>query len=163
MNINKSNQSGPGHDMDTIGHIGVSDSTSAFTLITRNNSGHPFTISTNDEGTVWVCIGTDSGFEGTTTLYYTRIKLAFDNLTDKEEIEQDNEITLFPNPAREVLYVSSKNDNIKGIEVFNLNGQLMNKAENSNVIRIKNLLPGVYFVRITDASNYIVTRKIIVD
>jgi hypothetical protein len=163
ININKSNQAMPGHDMDTIGHIGVSDTTTAFTLITRNNSVHPFIISTNNEGTVWVCIGTDSGFEGTTTLYYNRIKLAFDNLTEKEEIEQDNDITLFPNPVKEALYISSKSDNIRGIEVFNLNGQLMTRIENSNTIKLKNFLPGVYFVRITGASNYIVTRKIIVD
>ena len=77
MNIDKGNQSIRGVDMDTIGHVGVSDTTTAFTLINNNNYTHWFTITTDTNGEVWVCIGTDSGFEATTTLYYSIINLTF--------------------------------------------------------------------------------------
>ncbi len=69
MNIDKLNQVFPGLDMDTIGHVGVSPNTTLFTLINRNNFTHLFSITTDFNGEVWVCIGTDSGFEATTTIY----------------------------------------------------------------------------------------------
>lgn len=77
MNIDKGQQTAPGEDMDTIGHVGVSDTTTVFTLINRNNSTHLFTITTDSNGEVWVCIGTDSGYESTTTLYYNGITKYF--------------------------------------------------------------------------------------
>jgi hypothetical protein len=77
MNIDKGNQSQPGKDMDTIGHVGVSDTTKAFALVSRDNRTHPFAITADSNGSVWVIIGTDSGFEGMTTLYYHRIAIDF--------------------------------------------------------------------------------------
>lgn len=78
MNIDKGNQIYPGADMDTLGHIGVSDTTTVFTLIYRNNISHPFPITTDADGEVWLIIGTDSGFEATTTLYYNKIEVTFE-------------------------------------------------------------------------------------
>jgi hypothetical protein len=75
MNIDKINQANPGNDMDTIGHVGVSDTTTVFTLITRNNKAYPFTVASDTNGSIWVIVGTDSGFEATTTLYYKKIKI----------------------------------------------------------------------------------------
>lgn len=74
MNLDKGNQSASGEDMVAIGHVGVSDTTSVYTLINRNN-GSPFMVNTDVSGEFWVIVGTDSGFEGITTLYYSNIKL----------------------------------------------------------------------------------------
>jgi len=82
MNIDKSNQSDPGEAMDTIGHVGVSDTTTVFTLIGRNNKLHPVKATTDNTGKIWVIIGTDSGFEATTTLYYHRIEIIFEEKED---------------------------------------------------------------------------------
>lgn len=75
MNIDKANQSASGKDMKAIGHVGVSDTTTVFTLIERNNHATPFEVTTDKDGTIWVIIGTESGFEATTTLYYSRIEI----------------------------------------------------------------------------------------
>jgi hypothetical protein len=75
INLDKGNQTSSGSDMVAIGHIGVSDTTTVYTLIKRNNDSSPFTITTDEYGKFWVVIGTDSGFEGITTLYYSKIKL----------------------------------------------------------------------------------------
>jgi hypothetical protein len=75
MNLDKGNQAGSGTDMYAIGHVGVSDTTTVFTLIHRNNNSHPFVVNSDLNGEIWVVIGTDSGFEATTTLYYSKIKL----------------------------------------------------------------------------------------
>jgi hypothetical protein len=75
MNLDKGNQTISGTDMFSIGHIGVSDTSTVFTLINRNNDTHPFNFTSDLNGEIWVIIGTDSGYESTTTLYYSKIKL----------------------------------------------------------------------------------------
>lgn len=81
MNIDKGNQAEEGSDMINLGHIGVGSGTTAFTVITRsNNSSNSFVVTTDDAGELWLVIGTDSGFEGTTTLYYTQVDVLFNKL-----------------------------------------------------------------------------------
>jgi len=81
MNIDKGNQAEEGSDMINIGHIGVGSATTEFTIITRTNSSdNSFRITTDDTGELWLVIGTDSGFEGTTTLYYTQVDVLFNEL-----------------------------------------------------------------------------------
>jgi hypothetical protein len=58
-----------------IGTIGVQDTTTAFTLINRNNTDNPIKLKTNELGELWLMIGTDSGFEGITTLYFKSITI----------------------------------------------------------------------------------------
>lgn len=58
-----------------IGTIGVGDDIFEFTLINRNNQGAPINIKTNDKGEMWLMIGTDSGYEGVTTLYFTKVTI----------------------------------------------------------------------------------------
>jgi hypothetical protein len=77
MNIDKGNQINSGEDMLAIGHVGVSDTTTLFTIINRNNQGNPIIAKSDAQGTIWVIIGTDSGFEGITTLYYTAVEVIF--------------------------------------------------------------------------------------
>lgn len=81
MNIDKGNQVQRGADMDTIGNVGVTDTTTVYALALRSNATHPFTVRTDDAGSAWVIIGTDSGFEGITTLYYNRIVVTFSDPT----------------------------------------------------------------------------------
>lgn len=72
MNIDKGNQSAGGEDMTIVGNIAKSSESSDYALEIRNT---PLTFSamTNDWGELWLIVGTDSGFEGLTTLYYTEI------------------------------------------------------------------------------------------
>ena len=81
MNIDKGNQATEGVDMISIGNISVNTTTTQFTIITRtNNSDNSFAVTTNDAGELWLIIGTDSGFTGTTTLYYTQVDVLFNEL-----------------------------------------------------------------------------------
>ena len=105
MNIDKGNQSIPGIDMDKIGHIGVSDTTTEFTLINRNNIANLFTVKTDANGEVWVCIGTDSGFEARTTLYYNQITLTFTNTLGLDDYTLTKGTIVFPNPASDIISI----------------------------------------------------------
>ncbi|GAA4404665.1 hypothetical protein GCM10023187_22300 [Nibrella viscosa] len=75
LSIDKGNQSSGGKDMIVIGHVGAGDDVTQYKLIQRTNQETPFTAKTNDKGELWVIVGTDSGFEGITTLYYNKIKV----------------------------------------------------------------------------------------
>jgi len=72
MNIDRGNQSQGGGDMPVIGNVAHNNDDFEYTLI--NRSLNNFTVQSGDEGEIWLIIGTDSGFEGTTTLYYSTIE-----------------------------------------------------------------------------------------
>jgi hypothetical protein len=42
-----------------------------------NNQMISFTVTSDKDGSIWVIIGSDSGFEGATTLYYDAIEIGF--------------------------------------------------------------------------------------
>jgi len=80
LNIDKGNQSDGGANAIVLGDIATPLTVAEYALITRNNassSAEPFIAESNSAGDIWLMIGTDSGFEGTTTVYYTKVKVLF--------------------------------------------------------------------------------------
>ena len=74
MNIDKGNQSRGGAAMVVIGNVAHPGVTGReYRVKTLNNDGRPLTVEADGEGRLWLIVGTDSGFEGLTTLYYDRI------------------------------------------------------------------------------------------
>lgn len=75
LNVDKGNQNNDGANAVRIGDIAKTsgDETDAYELKTLNNVDNPLEIATDGDGTLWVFVGTDSGFEGVTTLYYSSI------------------------------------------------------------------------------------------
>lgn len=74
MNIDKGNQASGGSDAAVLGTIAKpDDGTDNYALIQRNNTARPGYAWTNAAGQLWLLVGTDSGFEGPTSLYYTKI------------------------------------------------------------------------------------------
>lgn len=74
LNWDKGAQSEGGKDAVLLGTIGIEGEDVKYQIIKRANSQAPFSAKTNDKGELWLIVGTDSGFEGLTTLYYTQIK-----------------------------------------------------------------------------------------
>lgn len=74
MNIDKSNQSQSGEDMVVIGDFSNDTDQNVYTLKTVGNESH-FGVETDENGNLWLIIGTDSGFEATTIIYYNSIKV----------------------------------------------------------------------------------------
>ena len=69
-------QSGlPNDVLDTLGKIGVSPNPTQYKLVNRNNLKSTIALRTNNAGELWILIGTDSGFEGIISLYYSKIKV----------------------------------------------------------------------------------------
>ena len=76
INIDKGNQSSGGEDAGVVGNIanGVQCDldNQRFVMINRVYH-HPVLFRTGMSGTIWAFVGTDSGFEGLTRLYYHQI------------------------------------------------------------------------------------------
>ncbi len=79
LNVDKGNQSQDGSHGRVIGNIaatGLSCEANSFASKTVTGSGKtPLRFTSNADGTAWVFIGTDSGFEGLTRLYYQEVQL----------------------------------------------------------------------------------------
>jgi hypothetical protein len=83
MNIDKGNQASEGEDMINLGtlanpNIDLDTFTGEeYAIMTLDNQDRTFTVTTDNDGSVWVIVGTDSGFEGPTSVYYDKIIITF--------------------------------------------------------------------------------------
>lgn len=80
MNIDKGNQSQEGADMQGLGTIGIAGEEFVYKIIRRDNLNRPLEVRAGPNGQLWLIIGTDSGFEGLTVLYYKEIKVTLTKL-----------------------------------------------------------------------------------
>ncbi|GBC61429.1 hypothetical protein DENIS_2389 [Desulfonema ishimotonii] len=79
MNIDKGNQAESGEDAVSLGNIASPDvQGDEYQLKILANTDTPFTVTTDSDGGLWVIIGTDSGYEGLTALYYDHVMITLD-------------------------------------------------------------------------------------
>jgi hypothetical protein len=76
VTIDKGDQSEGGREMGVVGNIanGGSCEEPQYVLL-RKNYQHPFPIRSSPSGDLWMAVGTDSGYEGLTGLYYYQIQV----------------------------------------------------------------------------------------
>jgi hypothetical protein len=74
VNFEKGNQSEIGEDAVSMGTIGHDGSEFIYRLIERSSAA-PIEVTSSQTGSIWVWIGTDSGFEGRTELYYDQVTI----------------------------------------------------------------------------------------
>jgi hypothetical protein len=80
MNIDKGTAAdGSGQHMISLGDIATATNATGYTLVTRNNTmaNSRYVAKTNADGELWLIVGTDSSYEGTTTVFYNRINVLF--------------------------------------------------------------------------------------
>jgi hypothetical protein len=85
MNFDKGNQARESDHMITLGtlanpNIDLDTFTGMeYSLMTLDNQSQIFTATTDDDGSIWVMIGIDSGFEGLTKVYFDKVLLSFES------------------------------------------------------------------------------------
>ena len=79
VNFDKGNQAQDGINMMNIGNVANGTDEFEYALIDRGNDA-PFRFTTGPDGDAWIIIGSDSGFEATTMLYFDRIKVTFERV-----------------------------------------------------------------------------------
>ena len=135
-------------------------------MIHRTNSTHPFRAKSDAQGGVWVCVGTESGFEATTTLYYDRISLAFSSTVGIDDPQRQPETFAleqnYPNPFNPKTVVSSQLSVASWVRlvVYDMLGRevavLMDEYKTPGTYRIEfdgaKLASGVYICRMTAGS-----------
>jgi len=80
LNVPKGDQSQDGTQAKVQGDVAIADAKcdgSVYKAKTLKNSEKTLDITTTADGSVWLFVGTDSGFEGKTTLYYQNIEVRF--------------------------------------------------------------------------------------
>ncbi len=78
MNIGKIQQCcTDGADMVVIGDVANGTENDVYTTIERTGE---FSAETDHQGVLWLVVGTDSGYEGRTTLYYTSIEVVLEEI-----------------------------------------------------------------------------------
>jgi Secretion system C-terminal sorting domain len=76
----------------------------------------------------------------------------------------NNQFTIYPNPATESFTIESTNHKIKSIKVFNTLGEIISTTTPNNtksIININQYANGIYFIEITDEDGNTVNRKIV--
>ena len=92
--LDKGNQELDGKDMILIGTVGVNNDDATYRLKTlpympdeeTQKKLEQYTITTDNQGRAWVIFGTDSGFEATSTFFYTNLFVTFKELALPTEI-----------------------------------------------------------------------------
>jgi heat shock protein HslJ len=82
MNIDKGNQASEGEDMINIGDMAnpnlTPETAGSYELMEQSSVGRDFEVTADEDGIVWFIVGTDSGFEGLTALYYDTITVVLE-------------------------------------------------------------------------------------
>jgi hypothetical protein len=74
VTIDKGQQASGGREMIVIGDVSNGVDDFVYKLVRHSNAESPVSVRPNASGEIWLCVGTDSGFEGISTLYYDQIK-----------------------------------------------------------------------------------------
>jgi len=96
----------------------------------------------------------------------SRAKMNSTTLNTKNDLENHNNITIFPNPAYNKLYVSNAND-IKEIYIYDLLGKLVKQMNMVNSktkeyeIAIDDLTAGIYIIQVVDVYDAKLSSKFI--
>ena len=81
MNIDKGNQSNGGESMVVLGNVAHPEVVDReYRIKTLDNMDLPLNVDSDSEGRVWLIVGTDSGFEGLSAFYYSRISCTLSNV-----------------------------------------------------------------------------------
>jgi hypothetical protein len=84
--------------------------------------------------------------------------------TGIDEIANSNAVSLFPNPAVDLIFVDSKIE-FSNFKIVNLFGEVMkqgNANNNLKAVDVADLAKGIYFIELIDSKNKIsVERKIV--
>jgi len=86
------------------------------------------------------------------------------NVAGIENIDNDLQVSVYPNPTSDFATVTWNNEAVNTIEILNANGQVVQKAmvDMQLSYRIEDLNAGMYFINLSDGFNYSNVQKLVV-
>ena len=145
---------------ETVTEATIKDSAAENTIARHYNIRTP-----RDPGEHQLAITLSDYYGNTKTIY----KDIYVNPCHDLAVDENDNIMLsvYPNPATE--YINIAGENIAGIEICNLLGEVVYyiscvapRHDNTNVISTENMPAGSYFVKVRMADGKVITKKIIV-
>jgi len=109
------------------------------------------------------CNGGDlkAALDAHTTVIEVTERIALDSQLLSTPAVAFSDVQLYPNPVENILHISNTT-NIKSLEVFSIQGQLMlTQKSQFATVAMSQLQSGLYFVKLTDAANNSSTFKIL--
>jgi len=92
--------------------------------------------------------------------YIDNLKIHTETVLSSADIAVNkNNISVYPNPVSDILYIKSKK-NIKNVEIFDNTGRKVNVFPDKDKMNVKNLIPGVYIINI-ETNEGKTTQKLI--
>lgn len=77
VNVDKGFEDQNGSEMTNIGNI-IGEDATGYSLTLKSSSSKnptPITARTDSDGAIWLIVGTDSNFQGTTTVFYSKVNV----------------------------------------------------------------------------------------
>jgi hypothetical protein len=95
---------------------------------------------------------------------YTGNEGAVGSGTFTNKVFSNSNFSVFPQPASTQIEIQT-NEIIQGYKIFNLNGELLNEQNYlyNKIIDVANLPKGIYLLQLLNSSNFISTKKIIIE
>ncbi len=94
-------------------------------------------------------------------LINTAIDYSSLTLSNNEEVLNDNDLVMYPNPTTDMVFITTA-ENLKNIEVLDMNGRHV-LSPSTNAFSVKGLARGVYIVKAINENNIVFSRKLIKD
>ena len=164
-----------GSSSDTIGRAQIPASDVSKTVSTYTKFDFPFNYNYANKGEpdsiriVFTASGNGINFKGGngTELYLDHIKLLYPGETGLPELEENNLLRIFPNPASHTVFIRLKEIK-KEVEfsIYNSAGSLVLSetiVDSFNPIDISNLSSGLYFYRATQKGLKEIQGKILIE
>ena len=70
-------------------------------------------------------------------------------------------LNIYPNPATDIVTISSNNNGLKSVQLFDLTGKKVMSVETENTINVSGLTKGMYIMTITEAGKSATSKLII--
>ncbi len=86
-----------------------------------------------------------------------------DSITHVENVDQQSNIEVYPNPVSSVLQIRNLPNSISNVEIYDSSGRLvLNDQLKTNSLDVSGISPGVYMFRLLVGTEWIHSEKIIV-
>ena len=127
--------------------------------VSFDRAGNVYAVSDSDKRLgIWALPKVENRF---TTLAPSnqKINLVIDGLSEIKDVS--NLVSVYPNPANDVLNIETKAVLLKSISIYDINGQLISNktiTENRAQVLLDDINPGLYIVKIGTAAGTVVKR-----
>jgi hypothetical protein len=90
-----------------------------------------------------------------------------DKRTGTYDLEKELKINIYPNPAKDVIYIKYNKDNIKPndiqLNIFTVSGiKVISGLKINNIINIADLDEGIYFMKVQIPQSYFFKKIVVI-